>query len=431
MENEFYLKKFDSESDAKLRDPLHAKAFLALLIITSLTLPATGILGFPVKHLVFILFLFVLLLKWMTGYKVEKSIIVLLIISCIFGIFFILTGALYGFSYFRHSLMESLQFLTTVAVGISILIAKSMRIADDEEIISYAFYGIFFYTIWKSTAGLLISIGIVSFESFYSFCRNVFDFVPVGNMVQRNLCRISYMSADFIATTFLFFISYFSSIFSGIPILFKRIFYITGIFCLVLSFSRILFVLAALFWIFIFFFKYSFKKRLVFVSFFLGVMIVGSYWAQDAFVWTKEIFEERFVSSKSKYNRLNDEIRGEQTEALINEWQKAPILGGGFGHYAKDYIRAQHIPFAYEVQWVGFLMKFGIFGISFLIFLVFLLFYGILKGKRSSGHYILASTLAFYIIGSFTNQYAFGSLSAIFYIIHINIASVLRSNMCT
>jgi len=425
MENEFSQEKITTN----LRDPFHAKAFLAFLIITSLILPTTNAFGIPIKHLAFISFLFVLLSKWMAGFKINKNIIILIIASCIFCIFFLLLGALSTFVHFRYSLSESLQFLTTVAVGLSIIIAKSMHVAEDEEIISYTFYGIFFYTIWKSVAGLLVSLGIVNYYHFLNFLGNAFGYIPVGGAVYGNLYRINIIAPDFIATFFLLFIPCFPSAFSKIPILFQRIFIISGILCLVFSFSRLLFVMAALSWVYIFFFKFSFKQRFILVSLLVCVVAVASYWVQDVFIWTKEAFEERFVSSRSVHNKINDDVREDQTEALMNEWGKTPYLGGGFGYFAKNYIRSSDTPYTYEVQWVSFLMKFGIFGISFLIFLLLLIFYGILKGKRSSGHYVLVFTLLAYIVGSFTNQYAFSSVSSIFYIIHLNFASVLRKNM--
>jgi len=112
--------------------------------------------------------------------------------------------------------------------------------------------------------------------------------------------------------------------------------------------------------------------------------------------------------------------------ALIDTWQNTPILGGGFGHYAKNFVRQT---FLYEVQWVVFLAKFGIIGFSFLLLLLFLLFYKILSGKKSLDHYVLAFALLWYILGGFTNPIIVNSTAAVIYVLPVITASKLREEL--
>ncbi|MCL2160321.1 MAG: O-antigen ligase family protein [Betaproteobacteria bacterium] len=419
MENKFSNKEHSSGSDIKTRSILPIKAFLAFLIITSVTLPSANFLGVPVKHLAFASFLFLMLIQWIRGSKINIVIIMLLIISSIFVVFFLLLGTFEDFTHPYYVLSEGLIFFTTMAVAFSLLMARSMHIVEDEEIISYVFYGLFLFTLWKSCAGILASFGIVPFENIRNFFIQYLNYPPVAGKVYGNLYRINFIVPDFMSAAFLFFIPCFPSAFSRVPVLFRRAFFISGIACLIFSFSRFLFAMVAFSWIYIFFFRYSFKQRFLLVLVVIVAMIAMSN-------WTVEIFEERFTSDKAEYS---DGIRIDQTNALMEAWRKTPFLGGGFGYYAKDYIRLAGMPYIYEVQWVSFLAKFGIFGISFLLFLILLLFYGIFRGKRSLDHYMLALFLFSYVISGFTNQYLLNAASAIFYIVHLSIASVLRKNL--
>jgi hypothetical protein len=189
----------------------------------------------------------------------------------------------------------------------------------------------------------------------------------------------------------------------------------------VFAYSRYLYAFVGLFWVYAFLFKFSFTQRIIATAIVALVMLFALSWIGDT-------FQTRFLSEQAEYS---DSFRFKQVYFLIQAWEDVPMLGGGLGYYAKDMIRSATLPFSYEVQWVSFFAKFGIFGISFLIFLVILLFYGVLSGKRSTDHYLLAFVLLAYILGGFTNQYLLNAASGVFYSLPLVFAAALREKETT
>ncbi len=76
------------------------------------------------------------------------------------------------------------------------------------------------------------------------------------------------------------------------------------------------------------------------------------------------VIERRFFSSEVADS---DEVRVVQSRALMAEFDNYPIFGKGLGSCAPDCIRDLLLPHSYEVQWLAFLMQFGIIGITFLL----------------------------------------------------------------
>jgi hypothetical protein len=416
----------DTKSEEKTREILPIKASLALLIISSLALPASNFFGVPVKHIAYILFLFALLILWMRGAKIDGKLIILLAVSSIFFVFYVLVGALNSFSNFRYVFNDGLTFFITIIVALSILMARSMRVVEDEEIASYVFYGVYIFSLWKSILGLLMLLGLASFPQVSDFCARYMDYKPVGGWGYAQLQRINFIIFDFISVCFLFYLACFPTVFSKVPVFLRKSFVIIGIACLVFAFSRLLFALAALFLAYIYLFKYSLRKRFVFASALILALVAIFGFSQEAVVWTQEAFETRY---QSRAVDVSDEIRKEQTAALMDAWHESPVIGGGFGYYTKDYIRSERAPYIYEVQWLSFLIKLGLLGMIFPIFLVLLLLYGILNGQRIPDHYVLALVLLSFLAGGFTNQYLVNSASGVFYAAQIIFASILRRNM--
>ena len=58
----------------------------------------------------------------------------------------------------------------------------------------------------------------------------------------------------------------------------------------------------------------------------------------------------------------------------MNELESTPILGRGLGGYVENLVRDGIIQYSYEVQWVAFLMQFGltwIYGTAYPVLFIF------------------------------------------------------------
>jgi hypothetical protein len=91
----------------------------------------------------------------------------------------------------------------------------------------------------------------------------------------------------------------------------------------------------------------------------VGVLVVT--WATAT--GQADRFSERFTSSASAEDAGVTE-RVEQVRHLTAVFAEHPVLGGGYGAYAKDYIRSDEAPFSYENMPAALLAKLGLVGLA-------------------------------------------------------------------
>lgn len=101
--------------------------------------------------------------------------------------------------------------------------------------------------------------------------------------------------------------------------------------------------------------------RTMAVTILAALVLVVSYY--DVF---NTVFEERFVTEAES----SDAGRIEQARALMEEIKARPILGKGMGaHFSTD-TRSMTQKYSYELQWLAFLMQFGIVGLVGIVMLI-------------------------------------------------------------
>jgi len=127
------------------------------------------------------------------------------------------------------------------------------------------------------------------------------------------------------------------------------------------------------------------------------------------------LFTERFLSASQE---ASDITRSEQIGILINEFSENPLFGKGLGGYSKLQIRAVDLPYTYEVQWLAFLMQFGIIGLIIVFLIYSLTIAPILKSGLIVDFKVKSIILlAFVLWGlmSFTNPMMTASFCSVFY----------------
>lgn len=126
------------------------------------------------------------------------------------------------------------------------------------------------------------------------------------------------------------------------------------------------------------------------------------------------VIEKRFLSDESS---RSDAIRAEQIEALTDTFTTTPYLGQGLGGYAKTVVRDPTLKYSYEVQWVAFLMQFGLLGLPLLLFPPFLLTLNLfpLTRLKASLFALFALWLASGLMNPFLISLASGILYALFW----------------
>jgi hypothetical protein len=115
------------------------------------------------------------------------------------------------------------------------------------------------------------------------------------------------------------------------------------------------------------------------------------------------IFESRFLSSGTE---ISDVSRNMQLKVLVGEFKNRPILGKGMGAHATGYLRdtPDERLYVYELEWLAFLMQFGIVGMIGLLLLVGLSARDLVLAKHPAAPWMWILFLVWLLAG-FTNPY--------------------------
>lgn len=122
--------------------------------------------------------------------------------------------------------------------------------------------------------------------------------------------------------------------------------------------------------------------------------------------------EMRLFSSNNYYSDLERRI---QVDALMNQCERHPFLGNGLGGYSKECIRDKELPHAYEVQWVAFLMQFGLVGIFILLIPLAYIAIRFLFPPFTTSKFGYLSLYALWLLSGFTNPFLISLTSGIMY----------------
>jgi O-antigen ligase len=131
----------------------------------------------------------------------------------------------------------------------------------------------------------------------------------------------------------------------------------------------------------------------------------------------EKIIERRLFSQE---NTSSDETRTLQAQALMEQFDEAPFLGAGIGGYAQGLVREPTVKHLYEVQWIAFLMQFGVIGIVLLLIPLGLIALRLVMGSFSRVRCSFLGLFLLWIFSGFTNPFlislASGTMYALFYL---------------
>lgn len=389
---------------------------IAGLILFSIALPTGSIVGVPIKHVLYLASLFSLGFLWLRGESLSPHLLFLLVATAAFVLLFSLIGFFKGVTSPVLVIKEAAGVFTAISIVLIVELARKSQWINASFILGAAFWGCFIFALMKSLVALLLALKLFSFPQVHAFFLGTFNYSVVSSMMFGGLARISFIINDFVVVVMLFIVVAYPRSISGVPKIAKYFFLLIGLACLLFAYSRLLFAIFFVLFCFVWLFRWKWKARVVSA---LIVLFSALYFSQ----WIEGAFEQRFLANQ---NDVSDSIRIDGINGLLTEWAEVPIFGGGFGYYAKGYVRDSILTYSYEVQWIGFLAKLGLVGIIYLLSLVALLFIKVMEGPRNIGHYAFLFTLSCFILGGFTNQYLTASASGVLYCIHLAIAEYLR-----
>ena len=228
-------------------------------------------------------------------------------------------------------------------------------------------------------------------------------------------------SADIATPFILFFVL--SAKYLGVPLsrLFIGSYVFFSLFSTFLSFSRYLvfvyFLSCCLYWA-----TYNWKGLIMAT---LGLMCMaglGVYLIGPDTVG--KIIERRIFS---KDNQESDETRIIQIRAMWEEIEQQPFFGTGVGGFAQGNIRDPALLHLYEVQWMAFLMQFGLFGFLILLVPVALITIKLIHAPFSRVRWSFFGAFSLWLLSGFTNPFLISLTSGIIYALFYVAADALQN----
>lgn len=379
-----------------------------ILIIAGFTVPSDGGHGLlSIKSLAFISSVLSLLLYLSIRKKInwnQFKLLAFFIISLgcmnVWGI----TG--YAIGKTENSIIFD-QFklvLLTVTIVIMTIYLVSDRVITFQTLLKTILLANFSFSTAKIT---LVLLHIVGFLDLWNIVK-LLGLRIMGMQIIGNVFRFQ-ASID-IATPFLLFF-FLQSTHFGIQWkkTFKWMYLSISLFAIFLSFSRYLLFVAVLALLFHFItlrLYVMIQKLTVFlICMTIGVLLVG---VDNVYT----IVEKRVLSIA---NSNSDNIRRYQIDAMIEEHQIYPLMGKGLGAYAENYVRDTNIKHSYEVQWVAFLMQFGMIGIFLMLIALGFIAKEILSPPFTRTKVGLFVIFLCWLFSGFTNPFLISLTSGILY----------------
>lgn len=216
-------------------------------------------------------------------------------------------------------------------------------------------------------------------------------------------------SVDILTPFLVFFVLQSENLNLGIGRRFKVFFLLISFASTLLSFSRYLIFIYCLS-VFLHGLTLNLTRQVKYWGACLLVLIMGVIAAGPERVF--EAIEMRFFSQN---NYQSDADRRIQVDALMDQCERYPFFGNGLGGYTKECIRDIDLPHAYEVQWVAFLMQFGLIGI--LIILLPLIWIGsrLIMPPLTRAKIGAICLYSLWLLSGFTNPFLISLTSGIAY----------------
>ena len=391
--------------------PFAIYSFLALLFV-GLFLPSDGNHGmFAPKSLAFLFAAFFFLLYLLTRMQLKASQARGALITTVF-VLFLSVWYLVGID--QDPLVKSGQldqfkvFLTTLFPAFAGWYFVSEKLISYSKMLRTIIFTNFAYNILKTALMVMHVAGIINVWTVMN--RTGFRFMSMH--ILGDIGRIQ-TSVDIVTPFLMYFVLQSDSLGLKLSNRFKWIYGISALASVFLSFSR--FLIFAFFLSIVFhictlpFFK---QLKIWILAGLLTIAGIGAI-GPDTVI---QVVEKRFFSTD---NTASDATRKDQISAMMRACDESPILGKGLGGYTTECIRDHELPHAYEVQWVAFLMQFGLIGLPFLLTPLCLIAWNFITIPitRAKIGYLLLFGL--WLFSGFTNPFLISLTSGIIYMIFL------------
>lgn len=307
-------------------------------------------------------------------------------------------------------------FAITIATVMMTLNFVHEELTTKEKILKIIIYANFVYSLLK------VLIVVLHFSGLINMWRWL-DLVGIRYMsmamLQGNLSRLQ-TSVDIITPFLLFFVLQRKNLKLNLSHRFVYFYILISVPAIFLSFSRFLYGVAVVSVILnLFTLNFSGFVKVSMITIIL--CLLGLSWMGIDKV--QILINERFFSYD---NKMSDQVRVDQINALIEELETVPILGKGLGGYTERLIRGGDIHHSYEVQWVAFLMQFGLLGFMILLVPVLFIAFKLFSPPFSRAKLAFLGLFGVWLLSGFTNPFLISLTSGIVYSIFLLASDILN-----
>jgi O-Antigen ligase len=309
-------------------------------------------------------------------------------------------------------------FLITLAIPLTTLYLVQEQLVTPQQFYKAVIYASFAYALLKV---LIVSLHLLNLINAWK----IFDTLGIRYMrmgIYGGLDRVQ-TSVDMATPFILFFLLNSERLGIAFKSSFRYAYLIVSVLSTFFSFSRylILMYLAScfLYWL-------TLKIRpFIKIGFWIALAAISALFAVGP-EKVQKVIERRFFSLNSNQS---DSIRVKQAQVLLQEYEKAPFMGKGIGGYVPDHLRDQSLRHSYEVQWLAFLMQFGLFGLLFLLSPLIFIAWRLVEAPFSRIRYSFLGAFLLWLLSGFTNPFLISLTSGIIYTLFCLSTQVFTRNI--
>jgi len=305
-------------------------------------------------------------------------------------------------------------FVITLLFPLASLFLIKENLITPQQIVKVALYSNFCYILLKISMVFLYAFNIIDLWSMLEAFGIRFMRMNIYGGIER-----IQTSVDIVTPYLLLFVLQSDNLSVSLSPRFKRLFVILSLLSTFLSFSRMLigvyFLSCCLHW--------STQRPGKIARVLLAILAV-CFCAYLAIGPEKvnHVIERRLYS---KDNTESDSARVQQMNALFCEFDQYPLFGKGIGGFSKHCVRDYQLLHNYEVQWVAFLMQFGILGILLLLTPLVWIGFQLINAPFTRTRWAFLGLFCLWLLAGFTNPFlislASGIMYTLFYIASTNL----------
>lgn len=375
-------------------------------LILTFALPGNSIYGVPIKQLLFLsclLIVFYHLIKFRDNKIITKPLI-LMILSFVSAYTWFVYGTFANALGTENSMLMS--FASLIGTCLVSYYFISNRIVHIESAKKWIYISAFIKILFTVYIQYQVVNNGMSFERLMEIYANLGS-SPITMMI-ADLGMIRIMtpsdSFSFVALGFLVADKKASKIIRVLTFILLAYFSI-------IVYSRMIFLQLGLTLFFAFIDKNNTKKMLKIVFFTLILLVTFTFVFQET---ATNIYNSLVFRLFSQETVTSDGVRDLQQEVLLSNANDNPILGKGLGFYDSQLIRNSTAKYSYELEYMAFLMQFGIIGLSLIVLLLIFSFYKTINFnvKNNIIRNLLYFNFLFWVIKPFFNPNFLSSNSA-------------------